>query len=76
MIEEKFLTKNRFAKMIEASVKEYKFTYMDAVIEVCTKLDVDLEDCKKFITPTIKEKIEAEAMVLNFLPRQNTLPID
>lgn len=76
MIEEKFLTKSRFAKLIEASVKSHKFTYMDAVIEVCTNLDIDLEDCRKFITPTIKDKIEAEAMCLNFLPRQNTLPID
>lgn len=76
MIEEKFLTKSRFAKLIEASVKEHRFTYMDAVIEVCGKLEIDLEDCRKFITPTIKDKIEAEAMHLNFLPRQNTLPIE
>ena len=44
-----------------------------AVVEACTVTNIDPEDVKKFISPVIKEKIEAEAMRLNFLPRQNTL---
>lgn len=75
MIEEQFLTKSKFSKLIEENVKETRSSYMDAVIDICTNLDIDLEDCRKFISPTIKDKIEAEAMTLNFLPRQNTLPI-
>ena len=75
MITEQFLTKSKFSKLIEENVKETRSTYMDAVIDICSNLDIDLEDCRKFISPTIKDKIEAEAMVLNFLPRQNTLPI-
>lgn len=75
MIEEQFLTKSKFSKLIEENVKETRSSYMDAVIDICTHLDIDLEDCRKFISPTIKDKIEAEAMTLNFLPRQNTLPI-
>ena len=57
-------------------MKSYKTTYMDAIIHVCTKIDLELEDVKKYIAPNIKDKIEAEAMILNFIPRQNTLPID
>ena len=49
---------------------------MDAIISVCEDVDVDLEDVRKFISPTIKDKLEAEAMNLNYLPRQNTLPLD
>tara|TARA_R110000796_G_scaffold12331_3_gene40878 strand:+ start:1794 stop:1946 length:153 start_codon:yes stop_codon:yes gene_type:complete len=49
---------------------------MDAIISVCDDLTVELEDVRKFVSPMIKNKIEAEAMVLNYLPRQNTLPID
>jgi hypothetical protein len=49
---------------------------MDAIIFVCDDVDVDLEDVRKFISPTIKDKLEAEAMRLNYLPRQNTLPIE
>jgi len=49
---------------------------MDAIIFVCDDVDVDLEDVRKFISPTIKDKLEAEAMRLNYLPRQNTLPME
>ena len=46
---------------------------MDAVLYICEMNSIDLEDVKKFISPIIKGKIEAEAMALNFLPKQNTL---
>jgi hypothetical protein len=49
---------------------------MDAVISVCQDNEVEIEDVRKFITPILKDKIQAEAMKLNYLPRQNTLPID
>jgi hypothetical protein len=49
---------------------------MDAIIHLCTKHEIELEESKKFISPIIKNKLEAEAMNLNFLPRQNTLPIE
>jgi hypothetical protein len=49
---------------------------MDAVIHLCEKHEVELEEVKRFISPIIKNKIEAEAMRLNFLPRQNCLPIE
>jgi hypothetical protein len=49
---------------------------MDAIIFVCDDVDVDLEDVRKFISPTIKDKLEAEAMRLNFLPQSNSLPIE
>ncbi len=77
MIDEKqFLTKQKFTKLIEDVVQRLNVSYMDAVINVCNDHDVDLEDVRKFITPIIKDKIQAEAMHLNFLPRANTLPFD
>jgi hypothetical protein len=77
MIEEKqFLTKQKFVKLIEDVVKSTNSTYMEAVIAVCQDNEVEIEDVRKFITPIVKDKIQAEAMRLNFLPRQNTLPID
>jgi|TARA_Y100000385_G_scaffold100457_1_gene103837 hypothetical protein len=49
---------------------------MDAIIWLCEDNNVELEDVKKFISPIIKTKLEAEAMNLNFLPRQNSLPFE
>ena len=73
MIEEKFLTKSKFTKLIEETVIEKTIPYMEAVLHICEQNSIDPEDVKKFISPIIKGKIEAEAMALNFLPKQNTL---
>mgnify|MGYP003113710969 FL=1 len=73
MIEEKFLTKSKFTKLIEETVIEKAIPYMEAVLHICDKNSIDPEDVKKFISPIIKGKIEAEATALNFLPKQNAL---
>ena len=73
MIEAEFMNKSKFSKIVEKQVVEKKLGYIDAVVEACNITNIDPEDVKKFISPVIKEKIEAEAMRLNFLPRQNTL---
>jgi hypothetical protein len=71
-----FLSKKKFTKMIETTVKTKGLTYMDAVVYLCNDNNIELEDVKKFISLNIKERIEAEAMNLNFLPKGNTLPLD
>lgn len=72
-IESQFLTKSKFTKLIEATVSELKIPYMEAILYVCDKNDIEPEDVKKFISPVIKDKVEAEAMALNYLPKGNTL---
>ena len=46
---------------------------MEAVVLVCENNDIDVADIKKFISTSIKDKIEAEAMDLNFLPKKNSI---
>jgi len=72
-LEENFLTKSKFTKLIEATVSEYKIPYMEAILHVCDKNGIEPEDVKKFISPIIKNKVEAEAMALNFLPKMNSI---
>ena len=72
-IEEQFLTKSKFTKLIESTVGELKIPYMDAIIKVCETNDIEIEDIRKFISPVIKDKLEAEAMGLNFLPKKNSI---
>ena len=74
--DETFLNKPNFTKMVENKVLDTKQSYIDAVIDLCEKLDIDPIDVKKFISPVIQGKIEAEAMMLNLIPRQNTLSFD
>ena len=72
-IEEQFLTKSKFTKLIEKTVADLKIPYMDAIIKVCETNDIELEDIRKFISPVIKDKLEAEAMDLNYLPKKNSI---
>ena len=72
-IEHEFLTKSKFTKMVEQTVIDLKISYMDAILYLCEKNQLEPEDMKKFVSPIIKDKLEAEAMQLNFLPKQNTL---
>ena len=68
-----FLNKSKFTKLIEKTVSELRISYMDAILHLCEKNDIDPQDVNKFISPIIKGKLEAEAMKLNFLPKTNSL---
>lgn len=70
---EEFLSKSRFSKMIEEAVLEKKMSYMDAILDICEKNKIEPEDVRKFVSPIIKDKLEAEAMSLNLLPKTNSL---
>tara|TARA_Y200000002_G_scaffold312366_1_gene269620 strand:- start:3 stop:245 length:243 start_codon:yes stop_codon:yes gene_type:complete len=72
-IEEQFLTKSKFTKLIESTAVDMKIPYMDAILKVCETNDIEPEDVKKFISPVIRDKLEAEAMDLNFLPKKNSI---
>ena len=74
--DETFLNKPNFTKMVENKVLDTKQSYMDAVLDLCDKLDIYPIDVKKFVSPIIQSKIEAEAMTLNLIPKQNTLSFD
>jgi len=70
---EEFLTKSKFGKMIEEAVVQKKLSYMDAILDICEKNNIEPEDVRKFVSPIIKDKLEAEAMSLNLLPKTNSL---
>jgi len=72
-IESQFLNKSKFTKLIEKTVSDLRISYMDAILHLCDKNDIDPQDISKFISPIIKSKLEAEAMNLNFLPKSNSL---
>lgn len=59
--------------MVESEVKTNNLSYMDAVVNLCEKNNIEIEDVKKFLSNSVKERIEVEAMELNYLPKVNTL---
>jgi len=73
-IGELMLTKQKFTRMIEDTVRNARLSYIDAIVHICEQNQLEIEDVKKYIADPIKEKLEAEARRLNFLPRGNELP--
>jgi len=71
-----FLTKTKFATMVEQTVVGKKMSYMDAVVHLCDENDIDPLDVKKFISVIIKDKIAGEAVTLNLLPGGNQLSFE
>ena len=67
--ESNFMNKKKFTKMVEDCVRTKSMSYMDTVVYLCEQNNLEIEDVKKYIAISIKEKIEMEAMKLNFLEK-------
>ena len=68
-------TSKIFTLVIENIVKEKDITHMDAVLWYCEQEGLEPDDLGTLISKGLKEKIEANARELNFLPKQAQLPI-
>ena len=68
-------TTKTFSLEIENIAKEKRVSHMEAVLWYCTDQDIEPDSVKGMISKPLKEKIEANARDLNFLPRQAQLPI-
>ena len=64
-----------FTIEIENIVKEKNLTHMEAVLWYCQKEGIEPDTVGSLISKGLKQKIEANARDLNFLPRQAQLPI-
>jgi hypothetical protein len=76
MIEhEDFLNKKRFSMIIEEIVSTTNMGYIDAILDFCEKNGMEPNETSKFISNVLLQKIEAEAIEMNYLKGGNTLPI-
>ena len=71
--ESNFMNKKKFTRMVEDCVRTKSMSYMDTVVYLCEQNNLEIEDVKKYIAISIKEKIELEAMKLNFLEKSGSL---
>ena len=69
------MTPKKFAIKIETIVAQGGVSYMDAILDYCEKNQMEPDAIAPLISKPLKEKIEADARELNFLPRVATLPI-
>jgi hypothetical protein len=76
-LEHKIMTKKRFAKAVEALVSQKGFSYIDAMTFIVEERGMDYMNIKKLLSPSIKEKLTAEASKFNLLKvkKKNKLPV-
>ena len=68
-------TSKTFSLKIEQIVLEKEITHMDAVLWYCEQEGIEPDTINRLISKSLKEKIEANARELNFLPKHAQLPI-
>ena len=66
---------NTFSLEIEHLVKDTDMSYMDAIVWIAASKELEVETAAKLLNKNIKNKLEAEARDLNFLPRESKLPL-
>jgi|TARA_B110000211_G_scaffold200959_1_gene232263 hypothetical protein len=68
-------TSKTFSLKIEEIALEKNITHMDAVLWYCEKEGLEPDSLRPLISKSLKEKIEANARDLNYLPKCAQLPL-
>lgn len=75
IITKKFRSPNEFSLHIEERVAREKIGYMDAIIQYCSEVDIDIESISKLINQSLKDKVQIEAEENNYLKPRGKLPL-
>ena len=75
IITKKFRSPKEFSLYIEERVLKERIGYMDAVIQYCEEIDIDIESISKLINQSLKDKIQNEAEENNFMKPRGKLPL-
>jgi len=75
IITKKFRSSNEFSLHIEERVAKEKIGYMDAIIQYCEEVDIDVESIAKLVNQSLKDKIHNEAEENNYLKKRGKLPL-
>ena len=75
VITKRFRSSTEFGQYIDEMVSRLKITYMDAVINYCNEVDIDIESVGPLINQKLREKIQMEAEQANMIKPRGHLPI-
>lgn len=67
------INRQNFCKEIQEYKDLNKCTYIDSILSLCEKYDIDPDAVKPLISKPIKEKVEVEMRQRNLLPKTNTI---
>lgn len=76
-LESTFLNSEKFYKEVDALVWSDDIDYMDAVMEICDKMNINPEDLTRLnlISPKLKSRLQEECTANGMLKPSSSLPI-
>ena len=75
IITKKFRSPNEFSLYIEGKVAAQDMSYMEAIIQYCEEVDIDIESISKLINQSLKDKVQIEAEDGNYFKKRGKLPL-
>ena len=69
------ITPKRFAIIVDDLVRTKRLTHMEAIIYYCEQNMIEPDTITKWIDRSLKEKLQADAEALNYLPKSASLPV-
>ena len=69
------ITSKRFALIIDELVRTKRLTHMEAIVYYCEQNLMEPEQVTKWIDRSLKEKLQADAEALNYLPKTSRFPV-
>jgi hypothetical protein len=75
VITKRFRSPNEFSIYIDEMVNKLRIGYMEAVINYCNEIDIDIDSIGPLINQKLREKIQVEAETANLMKPRGHLPI-
>ena len=69
------ITPKSFAIIVDDLVRTKRLTHMEAIIYYCEQNLIEPDTISKWIDRSLKEKLQADAEALNYLPKTASLPV-
>jgi hypothetical protein len=75
VITKKFRSPNEFSLYIEERVAKENIGYMEAIIQYCGEVDIDVESIPKLVNQSLKDRVQLEAEEGNYFKKRGKLPL-
>ena len=69
------ITPKKFALIVDELVRTKRLTHMEAILYYCEQNVIEPDSINKWIDRSLKEKLQADAEALNYLPKTSQLPL-
>ena len=69
------ITPKKFAIIVDELVRTKRLTHMEAILYYCEQNLIEPDTISKWIDRSLKEKLQADAEALHYLPKTSSLPV-